>query len=187
MDAKSEIQQLQKENQRLRQEVEHLRNEMIRLIERNLDLSDQLEGNVEFHRRALVAKELLDGNIMRQRNADLQDDAQLMAILELRIEKGQHHLDPNFDAEAMAQIMGVSKERLARLFRHQSMFRSADAYLDNLRLMTALRLLREKSQYNIAAIAREAGFNNVRTFQRRIQEIIGMTPAEYRALLTRDL
>ena len=37
------------------------------------------------------------------------------------------------------------------------------------------------------AIAEEAGFGNVRTMQRRIQEAIGMTPAEYRQILTRDL
>lgn len=32
-----------------------------------------------------------------------------------------------------------------------------------------------------------AGFSNVRTLQRRIQEAIGMSPVEYRLMLTRDL
>ena len=53
-------------------------------------------------------RELLEGNIQRQRNADLQDDGQLMALV-------------------------------------------------------------------------------VRTMQRRIMDVVGMTPADYRALFTRDL
>ena len=186
MATSNELKRLQEENHLLRDEVEKLRNEMIRLIGRNLDLSEQLESNVELRRRARIAKELLDGNIERQRNADLQDDAQLMALIELRMEQQPENLTADFCAADLARLIGVSQERLARLFRHHTIYRSADAYIDNLRVLTALRLLREKPQYNIAAVAEEAGFGNVRTLQRRIQEVIGMTPVEYRAMLTRD-
>ena len=37
------------------------------------------------------------------------------------------------------------------------------------------------------AVAEESGIGNVRTLQRRIQEVVGMTPVEYRRMLTRDL
>lgn len=43
MATKNELQRHQEENSQLREEVEKLRNEMIRLIGRNLDLSEQLE------------------------------------------------------------------------------------------------------------------------------------------------
>lgn len=184
---KEEIQKLQAENEALRLQVEQLKNEMIRLVSRNLDLSERLEEDLEQRRRVEVAREILDGNIERQRNADLKDDGQLMALIELKIENGKLHQNPDFDGKAMAQLIGVSHERLLRLFHRQTIYRSPEAYIDNLRTLTALRLLREKPNYNIASIAEESGFNNVRTFQRRIQDIIGMTPAEYRALLTRDL
>lgn len=184
---KAENQQLRKEVEKLRERVEHLRNEMIRLIGRNLDLSEQLEANVEFRRRALVAKEILSVNIERQRNADLQDDSQLMGLLELRMEQQPQQVTADFGAPELAQLLGISQERLARLFRKNTIYRSVDAYLDNLRVMRALRLLREKPHYNIAAVAEESGFNSVRTLQRRVQEALGMTPAEYRAMLTRDL
>ena len=72
-----EIQRLQEENAELRQEVEKLKNELIRLVSRNLDLSERLEEDLEMRRRTEVARELLNGNIERQRNADLKDDAQL--------------------------------------------------------------------------------------------------------------
>ena len=84
-------------------------------------------------------------------------------------------------------MLGVSMSRLYQLFRHQTIHRTPEAYIDNLRTLAALRLLREKPNYTIAVIAEEAGFANVRTLQRRIQDAIGMSPVDYRLMLTRDL
>lgn len=178
--------QLQEENAALRQEIEQLKDELIRLVGRNLDLTERLEEDVELRRRTEVAKELLDGNITRQRNADLQDDPQLMALMELKVESDLPYKDPQFNAKALAELLGVSHERLIKLFRHQTIHRTPDAYIDNLRTLYALKLLREHSNYTIAVVAEEAGFANVRTLQRRIQDAIGMTPVEYRLMLTRD-
>lgn len=58
---------------------------------------------------------------------------------------------------------------------------------DEVRMLAALRLLREQPNYTIAVVAEEAGFANVRTLQRRIQDAIGMSPVDYRIMLTRDL
>ena len=110
-----------------------------------------------------------------------------MALIELKVESDRPHLKPDFDTKALAQLLGVSQERLLRLFRHQTIYRTPDAYIDNLRLLTALRMLREHPNYSIASIAEDAGFSNVRTFQRRVQDAVGMSPADYRAMLTRDL
>ena len=49
-----------------------------------------------------------------------------------------------------------------------------------------MRLLRDKPQYSIAAVAEESGLKNI-TLQRRIQEAVGMTPVEYRMLFNRDV
>jgi len=84
-------------------------------------------------------------------------------------------------------MLGVTQARLAQLFRKQTIHRTPDAYIDNLRVLAALRLLREQPNYTIAVVAEEAGFSNVRTLQRRIQEAIGMSPVDYRLMLTRDL
>jgi transcriptional regulator GlxA family with amidase domain len=184
---KEEIQRLQEENAALRKEIDQLKDELIRLVSRNLDLSERLEEDLEMRRRTEVALELLNGNIERQRNADLKDDAQLMALIELHVEQDRPHLKPDFDSAALAQLLGVSQERLARLFRHQTIHRTPDAYIDNLRVLQALRLLREQPNYTIAVVAEEAGFSNVRTLQRRIQEAIGMSPVDYRLMLTRDM
>ena len=184
---KAECERLTAENATLKEEVERLKDELVRLVSRNLDLSERLEEDVEMRRRVEVARELLDGNIQRQRNADLQDDGQLMAMIELKVEKDLPHLSPDFDSNALAELLGVSHERLVRLFRHQTIHRTPDAYIDNLRVLQALRLLREKPLYNIATIATEAGFSNVRTLQRRVQDVSGMSPVDYRVMLTRDI
>ena len=182
----NELQQLQAENAALREEIDQLKDEMMRLISRNLDLSERLEDDVDLRRRVEVARELLEGNIERQRNADLQDDGQLMALIELRVESDMLHQNPDFNTVALARLLGVSQERLNRLFRRQTIYRTPEAYIDNIRLLSAMRMLREQPNHTIAVIAEEAGFGNVRTLQRRFQEAIGMTPVEYRLMMTRD-
>ena len=98
-----DIKQMQAEIERLRADNARLQSEMIRLVSRNLNLSEQLEVDVELRRRSDVARTLMKENIERQRNAE------------------------------------------------------------------------------------ESGFNHVRTLQRRIMDVTGMTPADYRALFTRDM
>ena len=182
-----EVKQYQDEIAALKKEVERLKDELVRLVSRNLDLSERLESDVELRRRTEVAREIMEGNIERQRNADLRDDGQLMALIELLVEKDRPHLKPDFDAAALAELLGISQQRLAQLFHHQTIHRTPEAYIDNLRTLAALRLLRDKPNYTIAVVAEEAGFSNVRTLQRRIQDAIGMSPVDYRLMLTRDL
>ena len=184
---KEDLKKLQEENAFLRGEVERLKDELIRLVSRNLDLSERLEGDVELRRRTEVAREIMEGHVERQRNADLQDDGQLMALIEMRVEKDRPHLKPDFDAAALAEMLGVSQARLNQLFRKQTIHRTPEAYIDNLRTLAALRLLRDQPNYSIAAIAEESGFTNIRMLQRRIQDAIGMSPVDYRLMLTRDI
>ena len=186
-DRSQEIRELQEQNEDLRQEVERLKDEIIRLVNRNLDITERLEENAELRRRVEVAREIFEVNLERQRNADLLDDGQLMALLEIRVESDQAYCRPDFDAAALAEKVGVSKERLNQLFRRQTIYRTPEAYIDNLRLFACMRMLREHPQYNIAVISEEAGFTNVRTMQRRFQDALGMTPVEYRLMTTRDL
>jgi transcriptional regulator GlxA family with amidase domain len=84
-------------------------------------------------------------------------------------------------------MLGVSQARLNQLFRKQTIHRTPEAYIDNLRTLAALRLLRDQPNYSIAAIAEESGFTNIRMLQRRIQDAIGMSPVDYRLMLTRDI
>lgn len=183
----ADVKKMQEEIDFLKKEVERLKDELVRMVSRNLDLTERLEYDVELRRRTEVAREIIESNAERLRNADLQDDGQLMALIEIRVEKERPHLKPDFSAKDLADMLGVSMNRLANLFRKQTIHRTPEAYLDNLRTLAALQLLREKPNYTIAVVAEEAGFSNVRTLQRRIQEVIGMSPVDYRLMLNKDL
>ena len=110
-----------------------------------------------------------------------------MALIEMRVEKEHPHFNPAFTAKDLADMLGVSMNRLTRLFRNQTMHRTPEAYIENLRTLAALKLLRNKPNYTLVAVAEETGFSSVRTLQRRIQEVTGLTPVEYRLMLTKDL
>ena len=114
--------------------------------------------------------------------ADMVDDAELLAMLENRLEQDPNLVTSEFGTKELAELMGVSQARLIRLFRNSTIFKSPEEYLENLRLVRALQLLRDHPEYGIAAISAEAGYNSVRTLQRRMSEVIGMTPVEFRMM-----
>jgi AraC-like DNA-binding protein len=65
-------------------------------------------------------------------------------------------------------------------------YKSADDYLFFLRMLRGMRLLREHPEYGIVSVSEMAGFNSVRTFQRRMLDAIGITPVEFRMLVEKD-
>ena len=71
--SKDDIKKYQDEITFLKKEVERLKDELVRMVSRNLDLSERLEWDVELRRRTQVAREIMEGHVERQRNADLQE------------------------------------------------------------------------------------------------------------------
>ena len=69
-----DIKKLQDEVAFLKGEVERLKDELVRMVSRNLDLSERLEMDVDLRRRTEAAREIMEARVERQRNADLQDD-----------------------------------------------------------------------------------------------------------------
>jgi len=177
-----EIQRVAAENLVLKSEVERLTHENHRLLSRNLSLSEQQDAWHETRRRVEVLSELMLSDRRRMATADLRDDTELLALLEARVESQKAHLDPAFDAEALARMLNVTPSRLVRLFRNNTPHHSPEDYINFRRVLSAMELLRQHPNYSVAAISAEAGFASVRTFQRRMQEAIGLTPVEYRKL-----
>ena len=157
--------------------------ENVSLLGRNLLMSEQLNSWYELKQRVNWLKAEMQRGRRLVMQADQVDDAELLAMLENRLEQEPKLLTPDFGAAELAELMGVSQARLIRLFRNATIFKSPDEYIENLRLMRALQLLRDHSQYGIAAVSAEAGYNSVRTLQRRMSDIIGMTPVEFRMMV----
>ena len=156
--------------------------ENVRLMGRNLLMSEQLNSWYELKQRVSWLKAEMQRGQRLMAKADMVDDAELLAMLENRLEQEPDLVTPEFGTKELAELIGVSQARLIRLFRNSTIFRSPDEYLENLRLVRALQLLRDHPEYGIAAISAEAGYNSVRTLQRRMSEVIGMTPVEFRMM-----
>ena len=178
-----EIENLKKEIARLEAENERLDMENVSLLSRNLLMSEQLNSWYELKQRVNWLKAEMQRGRRLQMQADQVDDAELLAMLENRLEQEPQLVTAEFGTPELAELMGVSQARLMRLFRNSTIFKSPEEYLENMRLMRALKLLRDHPQYGIAAVSAEAGYNSVRTLQRRMSEIIGMTPVEFRMMI----
>ena len=176
------VEELEKEIARLEQENERLDIENVRLMARNLLMSEQLNSWYELKQRVNWLKAEMQRGQRLMAKADMVDDAELLAMLENRLEQEPDLVTAEFGMKELAELIGVSQARLIRLFRNSTIFRSPDEYLENIRLMRALQLLRDHPEYGIAAISAEAGYNSVRTLQRRMSEVIGMTPVEFRMM-----
>ena len=182
--------QEQKELEQLREEVANLRENNKRLIDgsekliaRNMMLAEQLDFYYEVRRRVEILKEIVRRHKEYMAHADLRNDEELLAVIETRIEEEHIALPPEFGIKEVAELVGVTQTRVAELYKSKTIFHTVDKYLDFLRLMRALRMLKENSGYNIEVIAQDSGFNSVRTLQRKIHEAVGLTPRQYRDIV----
>jgi len=89
-----------------------------------------------------------------------------------------HYRNPGFGLQEVAEQLGVHR---ATVFRHfRSEFGLAPAvYLRNLRLQHALEALQE-STCPIAALARDAGFEDPNYFARTVRKVTGLSPRDLR-------
>lgn len=173
------------ENRQLKDAIAQLEEENHQLLSRNMQLSEQLCMWYELRQRVNWLKaEMLDSQRLAKR-ADLTDDAELMAAIETKLEQNSSHLSADFNMPELAELLGVSQARLGKLFSH-TIYKSANDYLDYLRLLHAMRLLREHPEYGVVSVSQDAGFNSVRTFQRRMNEAVGMSPVEFRMLVEKE-
>ena len=81
--------------------------------------------------------------------------------------------------ERLARVSGVSTAHYARAFK-QAFGAPPHRYLLTRRVERATALLRE-TQLSVTVIALEAGWNSLGTFSRTFRDVVGESPAEFRA------
>ncbi len=166
---------------KLQEQVAQLAADNDKLVARNMELSQQLCMWYELRQRVNWLKEEMLNSSRIMAAADSTDDGELFAEIEAKLEQDMDLLTADFDGHSLAEMLGVSQARLTRLFRNTP-YRSADDYLDFLRTIRGIQLLRDHPEYGIVGVSEMAGFNSVRTFQRRVSEAVGMTPVEFRMM-----
>ncbi|MBQ4147811.1 MAG: helix-turn-helix domain-containing protein [Prevotella sp.] len=167
----------------LEHQVEELRLTQFDLVNRNMLLAQQLDVYYDVRRRIQMLKELVIRHKELLRHADLRDDDELMAIIETKLEESLAYQDPDYSLKEVAELVGTTQTRIVELFRRSPVHKTVDDYLDYLRLLRSMYYLQEKPMWGVAACAQEAGFSVIRTFNRKFQDAIGMTPHEFRMLL----
>jgi len=166
----------------LEAELESLREANKKLIARNLELSDQLDIYYETRRRVMMYKELVLRHSAMLKSADQCDDEELLGLIEARLEQTHDYTSPQFGLKEMAAAAGVSEKRVLDLFKRTPLYKSFDDYIDYMRMLHSMFLLQTKPNFNVASCALDSGFTSVRTFYRKFQDVIGLTPTEFRQL-----
>lgn len=160
-------------------ELEKANNE---LIVHNIQLGRKVDIYYDVRRRVQIYKELLVRHAELLRHADLQNDDELMAIIESRLETEHNYENPDFGVKELANLVGTTQTRILDLFKKSKLYKSVEDYLDYLRILRSMHYLIWKREWNVAACAQEAGFSAIRSFNRKFQDAIGMTPHEFRLL-----
>lgn len=176
----SELEQLRQKVEELTAQNKHLQEANEQLIARNMMLGEKLDIYYEVRSRVQWLKELVRKHRELVAQADLRDDEELLAVIEAQLEGDNIPLPPEFSVKEVAELVGTTQSRIIDLYKKKTIYRSVDKYLDFLRLMRALRMLKDNPNYSIEAIAHDAGFNTVRTLNRKIQESLGITPGVFR-------
>ena len=177
---KSELEQLRQKVEELTAQNKHLQEANEQLIARNMMLGEKLDIYYEVRSRVQWLKELVRKHRELVDQADLRDDEELLAVIEAQLEGDNIPLPPEFSVKEVAELVGTTQSRIIDLYKKKTIYHSVDKYLDFLRLMRALRMLKDNPNYSIEAIAHDAGFNTVRTLNRKIQESLGITPGVFR-------
>ena len=106
-----------------------------------------------------------------------------MALIETRLESELPHENSDFGLKELAELIGTTQTRLIDLFRRSPIHKTVDDYLDYLRLLRSMYYIQNQPAWGIAACAQQAGFTVIRTFNRKFQDALGMTPHEFRQIL----
>ena len=178
-----ENQEYEKQIEELKRRVDLLQRTNLELVNHNLQLGQQIDAYYDVRRRIQMLKDLVIRHKELMRQADLRDDDELMALMEARLEEDFPHENPDFGLKELAEFLGTSQTRLIDLFRRSPIHKTAADYLDYMRLLRSLYYLQSKPQWGIAACAQEAGFTVIRTYNRKFQDALGMTPHDFRELI----
>ncbi|ADB38225.1 helix-turn-helix domain-containing protein [Spirosoma linguale] len=100
--------------------------------------------------------------------------------LKIAFEVKKMHLDPELTLQSLSQKMNVPSRTISMVLNREVQ-KNFHEYLNQYRVEEAKKLLLDYRQKNttIAAVAYEAGFNSIATFQRVFKKISGLTPREF--------
>ena len=128
---------------------------------------------------ALLSPKTLDAP--KSENAEETADTELYAQIHDTIVREQLYLNPACDRQMLIDRFGLSKERIGAAFAKGSSHPSLSAYINDLRLEHAYKLLLDQPGLDLGQVALQSGFSSRKYFGDRFKSRYGMTPSEFRA------
>jgi len=148
-------------------------------LEKRIDeLEEQLKQHIE-DEVTLFQEQTRQHRERIELTANMSDE-ELMAWVNQEMDERQLYTDSNLTLKTMANSLGLTQKRLGELFKNNEKYNSLGDYLNEKRFLLACRLLREKPNWTIEAVGKEAGFGGRRTFQMEVKRRLGITPLQYR-------
>ena len=110
---------------------------------------------------------------------DNGDGFALFAQMESRIRAERLYADQGIQRDEIAEVLGMRRETINQLLNRYAGGISIPAYLNNIRLSEACKMLREQPEATVSSVADQVGLTP-RNLQRLFREQYGMSPSEYR-------
>ena len=110
-------------------------------------------------------------------------DEQLFLCLRDLIENEQLFLMPDFGRQTLIDRTGLSKEHIGAAFSQGSDNISLPAYVRELRLDFAVRMMNAQPDITVEQVSQASGFTSADTFTRNFRAKYGMTPTTYKQTL----
>jgi AraC-like DNA-binding protein len=95
--------------------------------------------------------------------------------------------NPDLSVARLAERMSVPEYKLRDLIKTELGFRNFNAFINKFRVEYAARQFRENAYTSVADIRAGAGFKSHPPFNRAFREVYGISPAEYRSNLKKQL
>jgi AraC-like DNA-binding protein len=127
-----------------------------------------------------------EGNSLSISDLTELTDEQLFLCLRDLIENEQLFLKADFGRQTLIEHTGLSKERIGAAFAQGSDSVSLPAYVRELRLDYAVRLMNDQPDIAVELVSQASGFTNADTFTRNFRAKYGMTPTTYKQTLNND-
>ena len=150
---------------------------------RNRILVEQINEALEYKKK--FKKEQVAEPVAVSDMTTLSDEQLFLCLCDL-IENEKLFLKPDFGRQTLIDHTGLSKERIGAAFAQGSDSVSLPAYVRELRLDYAVRLMNDQPDIAVEMVSQSSGFTNADTFTRNFRAKYGMTPTTYKQTLNSD-
>jgi AraC-like DNA-binding protein len=143
------------------------------------------DGNPEGNSSLFTIHSSLNESLSISDMTELSDEQLFLCLRDL-IENEQLFLKPDFGRQTLIEHTGLSKERIGAAFAQGSDSVSLPAYVRELRLDYAVRMMNDQPDIAVELVSQASGFTNADTFTRNFRAKFGMTPTTYKQTLNSE-